>query len=165
MFSVFVACRWTDIPPQDCLASLFTSFCFHLVVAWSTFTLQAVSFWLQPENLAFTGRFQLKMIFCFWIGKKKVQFCSCATKLSSDTLNVRYASTGTWLQTVKWQHCASIASAFTWGISFYGDYWWMKSNGLQLGLSPDMKHLKELQLAWPSCLCSGNSKWRKVANS
>lgn len=62
--------------------------------------------------------------------EKKVQFCSCGTKLSCDTLNIPYASRGIWLHTVKWGHCAPIASEFTGGISFCGDCWWIKPNGL-----------------------------------
>lgn len=70
-FCFFICCLQVDRHSTPGLErTLFASFCFYLLTVWFTFTLRAVSVLLQPENLAFTGRFQLKIIFCSRIGKK-----------------------------------------------------------------------------------------------
>jgi len=111
------------IPPQDCMAPYFARLCLHLL---SPCGLAVPSkYLLQPDSLGFTGRFQLNIIICFWIGKE-ILFCPCGTKLSFDSHNAPYAGTGTWNQVVNRRQCAFSFTEITRGISFYCDYWWIK---------------------------------------
>lgn len=56
--------------PSISLCRLFLSFTYSMV----HFHLCAVSFLLQPENLAFTGRFQLKIVILFQNREKMYSF-------------------------------------------------------------------------------------------